>query len=83
MLTPEEVRKSLESQGGENTVVFDINGNFGEFKQMVISSGRSLRHIRKMTTSIIAAVIATIVFLDTCLHHHYHSPTPSHTCIFY
>lgn len=55
-LTSEEVRLYLESQGAEDAKVIDVNGDFGEFKQMVIASGRSVRHIRKMTQSIVTAV---------------------------
>lgn len=52
------MRSYLESQGAEHAVTIDINGDLGEFKNMVIASGRSVRHIRKMTESIVSAVSA-------------------------
>jgi ribosomal silencing factor RsfS len=46
----------LETQGAENAVTITVNGDFDEFKHLVIASGRSVRHIRKMTESVVSAV---------------------------
>ena len=59
-LTTEEVHRYLESQGAEDTVTIDVNGDLAEIKKMVIASGRSVRHIRKMAESIVAAVSAAM-----------------------
>ena len=58
-ITHEEVTKYLEAQGGENVIVLDLKGALDEFRHMVIASGRSLRHIRKMSESIVHAVSST------------------------
>ena len=55
LLKPEEVQLYLTSQGAEKCIVLNING-FAEFKYFVIATGRSVRHIRKMSESIVSAV---------------------------
>lgn len=55
LLKPEEVQLYLSSQGAEKCIVLNING-FAEFKYFVIATGRSVRHIRKMSESIVSAV---------------------------
>lgn len=55
-LTAEEVRQYLESQGAEDSIIIDVNGALDNFRKLVIASGRSTRHIRKMTESVVAAV---------------------------
>ena len=58
-LTAEEVRDYLESQGAENVVLIDEVVGFHPWKKGVFASGRSLRHIRKMTEGIHANVSCT------------------------
>lgn len=55
LLKPEEVQLYLTSQGAEKCIVLNING-FAEFKYFVIATGRSVRHIRKMSESIVSTV---------------------------
>ena len=55
-ITAEEVRDYLESQGAEDVVLIDNVVGFDTWKKGVFASGRSLRHIRKMTEGILAAV---------------------------
>jgi len=55
-LSAEEVRDYLESQGAENVVLIDNVEGFDTWKKGVFASGRSLRHIRKMTEGILANV---------------------------
>lgn len=55
-ITAEEVRDYLESQGAENVVLIDNVVGFDTWKKGVFASGRSLRHIRKMTEGILANV---------------------------
>ena len=59
LLKPEEVQLYLSSQGAEKCIVLNING-FAEFKYFVIATGRSVRHIRKMSESIVSTV--SVVF---------------------
>lgn len=54
-LKPEEVKMYLESQGAENPIILNIK-DFDNFKHFIIASGRSIRHIRKMSESIMTAV---------------------------
>ena len=55
LLKPEEVQVYLTSQGAEKCIILNING-FAEFKYFVIATGRSVRHIRKMSESIVSTV---------------------------
>ena len=50
------MRDYLESQGAENVVLIDNVVGFDTWKKGVFASGRSLRHIRKMTEGILANV---------------------------
>lgn len=56
LLTTEEVQRALVSQGGDNVVVLNLNGDLGNIKQFVIGSGRSTRHLHKMSTSIVQSL---------------------------
>ena len=56
MLTPDEVRQSLESQGAEEVVIVELKDKIDTISAMVIASGRSHRHIRKMSETIVIAV---------------------------
>lgn len=59
MLTPEEVRDSLESQGAENVIILPLKEHIETITHFVIGTGRSHRQIRKMTESIVMAVSVT------------------------
>jgi len=50
------VREYLTSQGAENAIVLTINGDLDQFKKFVIATGRSTRHIRKMSQSVVTAL---------------------------
>jgi len=70
-ITAEEVRDYLESQGAENVVLIDDVVGFDPWKKGVFASGRSLRHIRKMTEGIHANVsLMTILSRTPCLLPH-------------
>jgi ribosomal silencing factor RsfS len=56
MLTIEEVRQSLESQGAEDIAIVDLKGRLANLKYFLIATGRSTRQIRKMSESIVSAV---------------------------
>jgi ribosomal silencing factor RsfS len=67
MLTPEEVRDSLVSQGAENVIVLALKENIDTISHFVIGSGRSHRHIRKMSESVVIAVSIKENNLPRCL----------------
>lgn len=57
LLTLEEVEKVLVSQGGENVRIVDMQGeSLGNISNFVIASGRSARHLNKMSTTIVQAL---------------------------
>lgn len=56
MLTPQEVKESLESQGAENVLIIPLKEHIETISNFVIATGKSHRQIRKMTESIVMAV---------------------------
>ncbi len=67
ILTPEEVKESLISQGAENVLVLPLRESIDTISAFVIATGRSHRHIRKMSESVVIAVIYIIVDLFVCM----------------
>jgi hypothetical protein len=61
LLTTEEVQQALLSMGGENIVVININGSLGSVSNFIIATGRSPRFLRKMSDSIVQAVIIILI----------------------
>ena len=51
-----EVQQVLKALGGENIVVIDLNGSLGSISQLIITTGRSSRLLRKMSDTIVQAV---------------------------
>ena len=56
LLTGEEIRQALENQGGEDVRVVPVRGRLDTIAELVVASGRSSRHLRKMAESIVSAV---------------------------
>lgn len=59
LLTTEEIKEALIAQGGEDVVVVQMREPIESLTHLVIASGRSTRHLRKMSDSVVQAVSPT------------------------
>lgn len=55
-LTAEEIIKGLESLAGENIVRLNVNGHMDTIEEFILVTGRSTRHLRKMSDMVVRAV---------------------------
>jgi ribosomal silencing factor RsfS len=56
LLTTEEIKEALIAQGGIDVVVVEMREPIETLTHLVVASGRSTKHIRKMSDSIVQAV---------------------------
>jgi len=63
MLTPEEVKKSLISQGAEDVIILPLKESIDTIESFVIGTGKSHRQLRKLSESIVMAL------KDRGIHH--------------
>ena len=64
LLTTEEIKEALIAQGGENVVIVQMREQIESMTHLVIASGRSTRHLRKMSDSIVQAVSRTSMHIS-------------------
>lgn len=62
LLTSKEIVDYLEGNGAENVVVINIKGKFDTFEEMIIASGKSRRHLTKLSTSISKSVCFPFIY---------------------
>ena len=67
LLTTEEIKEALIAQGGENVVIVLMREPIESMTHLVITSGRSTRHLRKMSDSIVQAVSRTSMYTSYLL----------------
>jgi ribosomal silencing factor RsfS len=63
LLTTEEIRVALEAQGAEDVRVVSMKFRIESISHLVIASGRSTRHLAKMSHSIVQAVRPNLYFI--------------------
>ena len=56
LLTTEEIRDALVAQGGIDVKIIEMRQPLDTITHLVITTGRSLKHLRKMSDSIVQAV---------------------------
>ena len=56
LLEPEEVKLFLDAQGAENVIVLPLKSPLADITTFVIATGRSRKHMRKMSEAIFIAV---------------------------
>lgn len=56
LLTPEEIKTALESLGGEDVIAMPLSDKLDTITDMIIATGRSSRHIKKMSDAVVQAL---------------------------
>lgn len=56
LLTPDEITSALEKLGGEDIRVVDISGKLDNIKFMVMVTGQTTRHLKKLSDVVVKAV---------------------------
>jgi ribosome-associated protein len=56
LLTTDDISTALTAQGAENVVVIPLKPKLDSISEFVVATGRSTRHLRKMSDSIVTAL---------------------------
>lgn len=56
LLTHDEIKEALIAQGGIDVVVVEMREPIESMTHLILASGRSTRHLRKMSDTIVQAV---------------------------
>ena len=56
LLTSEDIVTALNAQGAENVVIIPLKPKLDSISEFVVATGRSTRHLRKMSDSIVTAL---------------------------
>ena len=63
-MTVDEITSALERQGGEEITVIKLDRPIDSISHFIIASGRSVRHLRKMSSSLVSAVFGVEILFD-------------------